>query len=153
VGVEGDVVVVDVEGDGGGSAEEEADGEVGEGADEAGGLGGGFVGERRVHDLLAVDPEGFPVGLVVELPLEEEPAAKGDGGAGVPVFGAVDLVGEGGLEICVGGGDLEEAGVGETGGAGGEEDGVAIGRDGGDVDVGSAEVVVAALSPLAHRDV
>ena len=91
VGVEGDVVVVDVEGDGGGAAEEEADGEVGEGADEAGGLGGGFVGEGRIHDLLAVDPEGFLVGLVVELPLEEEPAAEGDGGAGVPVFGAVDL--------------------------------------------------------------
>src|ERR1039458_3660053 len=89
VGVHGDVVVVDVEGDGGGGAEEEANGELGEGADEAGGLGGGLVGEGRVHDLLAVDPESFLVGLVVELPFEEEPAAERYSGAGGPVFVAV----------------------------------------------------------------
>jgi hypothetical protein len=42
----------------------------------------------------------------------------------------------------VGRGDLEEAGVGEAGGAGGDEDGVAIGNDRRDVDIGAAEVVV-----------
>jgi uncharacterized protein (TIGR03435 family) len=73
VGVEGDVVVVDVERDGRCVAGEEAEGNVGEGADEARGLGGGLVGEVRVHDLFAVDPADW---YLIEAKTDKTDASK-----------------------------------------------------------------------------
>ena len=36
----------------------------------------GLEGERRVHDLFAVDPYRLRVGLIVGLPLQQQPAAE-----------------------------------------------------------------------------
>ena len=171
MGVEGDVVVVDVEGLGCGAPEAEAEGDICEAADEAGGLWAGFGvgrydarGERRGgggcwwsgrtragsgegsgEDLDAVDPDGGGVGQVVELPLQQEPAVERDGRAGVVVL--AERAGLGGVDVgkledAVRAGYLLVAIFGEAGCARGEKDDVAVGHSR-DVHVSAAEEMVA----------
>jgi hypothetical protein len=145
VGIEGNVVVVDVEGHGCGTPEAKAERKVREAADKIGRLAGCLEGEWRTEDLLAVDPDGGFVGLVVELPLQQEPAVERYRAKGVVVFAertagrGVD-VGE--LEDVVRAGDFLVTIFREARSAGSKKDDVTVGH-GGDEHVRAAKVVMA----------
>jgi len=99
-----------------------------------------------VEDLLAIDPDGGLIGLVVELPLEQEPAADGDVASGVIVLAerTVDCgVDKGQLETVVRGRDLFIFIFGKASSSGGQKDGVTVGNAGHDVHIGAAKEVVA----------